>query len=107
MSKSKMNGIDPLEIINNDGRDLTRLQMLDAASPRQPINWGQTQNSDVRGLKRFIDRCALIVNIYIDARLKSHNNISNEIILDEKIEQYCRDLKNECSRTVIFLILLI
>lgn len=45
MSKSKMNGVDPLEVINVDGRDLARLQLLDAALPRQPINWGHTQKS--------------------------------------------------------------
>lgn len=40
MSKSKHNGIDPLDEIEKFGMDLTRLLILDAASPRVDIKWG-------------------------------------------------------------------
>lgn len=41
MSKSKHNGVDPLQVLDRDGVDLTRLQILSAAAPRQFINWGE------------------------------------------------------------------
>lgn len=42
MSKSKHNGIDPLSVLKLKGIDLTRLQLLNEAAPREPINWGDT-----------------------------------------------------------------
>jgi len=48
MSKSKFNGVDPLEVIERDGVDMARLQLIDAASPRQYIEWGKTQEAGIR-----------------------------------------------------------
>jgi leucyl-tRNA synthetase len=42
MSKSKANGVDPLEIIDKFGVDLTRLQLLGVSAPRADLNWGET-----------------------------------------------------------------
>lgn len=42
MSKSKHNGVDPLSVLKLKGIDLTRLQLLNEAAPREPINWGDT-----------------------------------------------------------------
>uniref|UniRef100_A0A915DN27 leucine--tRNA ligase n=1 Tax=Ditylenchus dipsaci TaxID=166011 RepID=A0A915DN27_9BILA len=73
MSKSKRNGVDPLEVIERDGVDLARLQLLDSAAPQQPLQWGFTQESDMRGIKRFLFRLARLVGIYVEERTKLGN----------------------------------
>ncbi len=50
MSKSKHNGVDPLDALRRDGIDLTRLQLLDNAAPRSPINWGETGIAIAEGI---------------------------------------------------------
>lgn len=42
MSKSKANGVDPLDIIDKIGVDLTRLQLLGVSAPRANLNWGES-----------------------------------------------------------------
>ena len=70
MSKSKHNGVDPIEVIQKDGADLARLQLLQAASPRANLDWG---SSDAKGMKTWIDRVAWAVNAYISGRKNSKN----------------------------------
>lgn len=41
MSKSKLNGVDPLDVIKDIGVDLTRLQLLSVAAPRSSLNWDE------------------------------------------------------------------
>lgn len=41
MSKSKANGVDPLDIIDEIGVDLTRLQLLGVSAPRANMNWDE------------------------------------------------------------------
>lgn len=58
MSKSKSNGVDPEDVLQRDGIDMSRLQLLDAAAPRAPINWGE---SDLKGLRKWLDRMGGLV----------------------------------------------
>ncbi|PIO65359.1 hypothetical protein TELCIR_12980 [Teladorsagia circumcincta] len=55
-------GVDPLEVLEKVGVDMARLQLLDAAAPRQAINWEES------GLKKWIDRMAWIVSAYVGER---------------------------------------
>jgi len=47
MSKSKFNGVDPLDVIERDGIDLARLQLLFASSPQQELEWGHSQEAGI------------------------------------------------------------
>lgn len=53
MGKSKLNGVDPVELIEKYGADTARLYVLFAAPPEKDLEW----NSDgVEGLARFVHR---------------------------------------------------
>nr|BAC76733.1 leucyl-tRNA synthetase (mitochondrial) [Caenorhabditis elegans] len=65
MSKSKNNGVDLAAILDSEGVDMTRLRLLEAAAPRAPINWGET---DLKGIKKLLDRIAAINSQIVDAR---------------------------------------
>uniref|UniRef100_A0A914E218 leucine--tRNA ligase n=1 Tax=Acrobeloides nanus TaxID=290746 RepID=A0A914E218_9BILA len=69
MSKSKFNGVDPFEVVDADGIDLTRLLLLNSAAPRTVIDWGDDHNR-IRGLKNFLDRVAWAINAYVENRRK-------------------------------------
>ncbi|KJH53549.1 putative leucine--tRNA ligase [Dictyocaulus viviparus] len=96
MSKSKQNGVDPLDVLGENGVDLTRLQLIDSAAPRQPINW---EHSDHKGLKKWIDRVAWIVSAYVSERKNNATNIS-EIPLNEKVEKELQENYNFFVRNV-------
>ncbi len=53
MSKSKYNGIDPIELIERYGADTARLYTLFAAPPEKDLEWDQ---NGVDGLFRFASR---------------------------------------------------
>ncbi len=53
MSKSKYNGIDPIELIDRYGADTARLYTLFAAPPEKDLEWNA---AGVEGLHRFIAR---------------------------------------------------
>ena len=53
MSKSKNNGVDPQEAINQYGADTVRLYTMFAAPPEQTLEWS---DSGVQGAQRFLQR---------------------------------------------------
>ena len=53
MSKSKNNGIDPQDIINQYGADTVRLFSMFAAPPEQSLEWSA---SAVQGAHKFLNR---------------------------------------------------
>jgi leucyl-tRNA synthetase len=53
MSKSKNNGVDPQELINEYGADTARLFVMFAAPPEQTLEWN---GSAVEGAHRFLRR---------------------------------------------------
>ncbi|MFZ6842779.1 leucine--tRNA ligase [Undibacterium sp. RuTC16W] len=53
MSKSKSNGVDPQELINQYGADTARLFVMFASPPEQTLEWN---DSGVEGAHRFLSR---------------------------------------------------
>ncbi|EPB66874.1 hypothetical protein ANCCEY_14037 [Ancylostoma ceylanicum] len=90
MSKSKRNGVDPLDVLERNGVDMTRLQLLDSAAPRQAINW---EELDQKGLRKWLDRVAWIISAYVDERKKAIET-QKETPINSKLEENLRENYN-------------
>ncbi|AXT44829.1 MULTISPECIES: leucine--tRNA ligase [Chromobacterium] len=66
MSKSKNNGVDPQEFIENYGADTARLFMMFAAPPEQSLEWS---DAGVEGAFRFLKRLWKVTNEHVAAGL--------------------------------------
>jgi len=64
MSKSKNNGVDPQEFIENYGADTARLFMMFAAPPEQSLEW---HDAGVEGAFRFLKRLWKTVGDHVAA----------------------------------------
>ena len=64
MSKSKNNGIDPQEVINQYGADTVRLFIMFTSPPEQTLEWS---DSGVEGAHRFLKRVWKLVHDFIEA----------------------------------------
>ncbi|MDI9408869.1 MAG: leucine--tRNA ligase [Candidatus Pacebacteria bacterium] len=53
MSKSKLNGVDPISIVAEFGADAARLFMVSDSPPERDLDWSV---SGIAGAKRFMDR---------------------------------------------------
>ncbi|XP_039592441.1 probable leucine--tRNA ligase, mitochondrial isoform X1 [Polypterus senegalus] len=67
MSKSKHNGIDPNEVVQQYGIDTVRLYILYAAPPEQDILW-DVKTDAIPGVLRWQSRLWALVTKLIDAR---------------------------------------
>lgn len=63
MSKSKNNGIDPQEVIDQYGADTVRLFTMFAAPPEQTLEW---VDSGVEGANRFLRRVWKLVTEHVE-----------------------------------------
>ena len=63
MSKSKNNGIDPQEVIDQYGADTVRLFTMFAAPPEQTLEW---VDSGVEGANRFLRRIWKLVTEHVE-----------------------------------------
>jgi leucyl-tRNA synthetase len=67
MSKSKYNGIDPLDVLAKYGADIARMFVLFKAPPEKDLEWN---DADVAGQARFLDRVWRSISDYINASIK-------------------------------------
>ncbi|CAI2310157.1 unnamed protein product [Caenorhabditis sp. 36 PRJEB53466] len=92
MSKSKNNGVDLAAMLDSEGVDMTRLRLLEAAAPRAPINWGET---DLKGIKKLLDRIATINSQFIEARSQG-----KRVELKKETEELIKETYNFFVRNV-------
>ncbi|MDX1454538.1 MAG: leucine--tRNA ligase [Gammaproteobacteria bacterium] len=64
MSKSKLNGVDPQQMIDAHGADTVKLFMLFAAPPEQSLEWS---DAGIDGAARFIKRLTRAVEEHLDS----------------------------------------
>ncbi|XP_065443177.1 leucine--tRNA ligase, mitochondrial isoform X2 [Chrysemys picta bellii] len=81
MSKSKHNGIDPEELVEQYGIDTMRLYILFAAPPEQDILW-DAKTDAVPGVRRWQSRLWTLATKFIEARTSS--TVPNPQLLNEK-----------------------
>ncbi|NES93090.1 class I tRNA ligase family protein, partial [Okeania sp. SIO2B9] len=58
MSKSKYNGVDPLDVMSKYGADTARMFILFKAPPEKDLEW---DDADVQGQFRFLNRVWLLI----------------------------------------------
>ncbi len=80
MSKSKSNGVDPQELINQYGADTARLFVMFASPPEQTLEWN---DSGVEGAHRFLRRVWNFGFKNADL-LRAAGNVSGELSADSK-----------------------
>ncbi|KAI4490502.1 hypothetical protein M0804_003446 [Polistes exclamans] len=102
MSKSKHNGIDPLELLKSYGIDTTRLLILADVAPTSHRNWS---TDTIRGIQNWQNRIWKILKEFI----KMRENLSLEELqkapIDPKYvkdDEYMFDSRNYFLKTVTF-----
>ncbi|XP_054721523.1 probable leucine--tRNA ligase, mitochondrial [Uloborus diversus] len=88
MSKSKHNGIDPQEVINEYGIDTTRLFVLGSVAPQSPRKWNEEL---FPGIKNWQWRIWLTLADFMQLR----NDVDSKVNLSaEDIEKHAVQLKS-------------
>jgi leucyl-tRNA synthetase len=67
MSKSKLNGVDPLQVLEKYGADTARMFVLFKAPPEKDLEW---DDSDVEGQYRFLGRVWRLVTGFLDTETR-------------------------------------
>ncbi|KAF4452031.1 leucyl-tRNA synthetase, mitochondrial [Fusarium austroafricanum] len=77
MSKSKYNGVDPLEFISKYGADATRAHMLFQAPVGEVLNWDEAKISGVtRWLQRLHDQITVIAAEPVDKKTSARDYLA-------------------------------
>ncbi|KOR33904.1 leucyl-tRNA synthetase [Planktothricoides sp. SR001] len=82
MSKSKYNGVDPLEVMAKYGADTARMFILFKAPPEKDLEW---DDADVEGQSRFLNRVWRLVTEY--------NGNAPKSIKTDKLDKAEKDLR--------------
>lgn len=99
MSKSKYNGVDPLQVMAKYGADTARMFILFKAPPEKDLEW---DDADVEGQYRFLNRVWRLVTEFAGTEKKPTNN--NQQTKEEKnlrraihtaIKEVTEDLEDE------------
>ena len=79
MSKSKYNGVDPLEVLEKYGADTARMFILFKAPPEKDLEW---DSADVEGQFRFLNKVWRLVTDFIHHHSVTEN--PSELSKEEK-----------------------
>ena len=93
MSKSKGNVVDPKEILEKYGADVTRLFMLFAAPPEKDLEWNE---EGVEGAERFLNRVWRIASDNYDGI----NQIDEISFNSDKFNELENDLYRKLHQTI-------
>ena len=106
MSKSKGNVVDPKEILEKYGADVTRLFMLFAAPPEKDLEWNE---KGVEGAERFLNRVWRIasdnyegLNKVDNINLNSSKFNKSENDLYRKLHQTIKDVTEDVGERMSF-----
>ncbi|WP_067515329.1 leucine--tRNA ligase [Endozoicomonas ascidiicola] len=107
MSKSKNNGIDPQELINQYGADTIRLYTMFASPPEQTLEWSE---SGVEGANRFLRRVWKQVAEHIADCETSGNTValdSSALTKEQKdlrlkVHETISKVSDDCERRLTF-----
>ncbi|WP_419833784.1 leucine--tRNA ligase [Endozoicomonas atrinae] len=103
MSKSKNNGIDPQDLIDQYGADTIRLYTMFAAPPEQTLEWSE---SAVEGANRFLRRFWKQVAEHIasgDVTALDLNALTKEQKdLRRKVHETINKVSDDCERRLTF-----
>ncbi|KAF2069120.1 hypothetical protein CYY_009563 [Polysphondylium violaceum] len=95
MSKSKLNGIDPSEMIEKYGSDTLKLYVLFKAPPQNSLEW---DTEGIEGCKRWIKRVEILVEQFIS------NNSAKDILwfdrADPKMKKEILSILYESHSTI-------
>lgn len=100
MSKSKFNGVDPLEVIDKHGADATRAHILFQAPVNDVLTWDQDK---IVGIERWLGRVAGLVNkaagILAKSGERSHFDTNNDLWkqVQTKIDELTAALHEDLS----------
>ncbi|VWL85021.1 leucine--tRNA ligase [Oceanivirga miroungae] len=84
MSKSKNNGVNPIDIVDEFGADAARLFILFAAPPEQELEWS---SNGVQGAYRFINRLVLLFDKSLEFAKKGEINLNNRSEFDTELQR--------------------
>lgn len=97
MSKSKFNGVDPVEMIEIHGCDTMRLIMLADVGPRSERNWSETTFPGIINWQR---RLWLTIHDFVQLREKAHEVVKSPAF-DKQEKEIWEDVNN-ITRGVTF-----
>ena len=80
MSKSKYNGVDPLEVMGKYGVDTARMFILFKAPPEKDLEW---EDADVEGQFRFLNRVWRLVTEFASSPPASPNQGGEKDVLSK------------------------
>lgn len=95
MSKSKNNGIDPQEIIEQYGADTARLFMMFASPPTQTLEWS---DAGVEGAYRFLKRLWRLV--YQHKQQGEGKLAAADMVASQEYSAELRDLRYQLHQTI-------